>query len=387
MKNKFLAVSFLIVIFAVFLFVPAKEVLIRIHKVNFYKNDNWKTVDATGDRILDKINSLESFIENRYNNYFPFYNKINSLYYNTNLKVDSLYLDDIYLKENNDSDYIFYDKDNKFYYLVNSYDKSELVKRSNDYLEFYNGIAEKYSDINIALYLPLRYEFTASKNIKGTNDIIKSFGSKLNIKYDILDSKNVSEYLDNFYKTDHHYSSRGAYKAYQSILNMFDMDSTLEYKTKDIKTPYYGSIAKSLLLTNIKDTLTVLDYPNTLEVNIDDVNFKPMEVEDKANPFYDYYVKYYNGQYDEVIYTNDIDSNDNLLIIGDSMSWQIDYLLAANFHNTYVINIRYGKWKNNKLDLDSYIKDNNITHIVFLMEAKNSIFDIDNYKLASKVVY
>ena len=289
MKNKFLAVSFLIVIFAVFLFVPAKEVLIRIHKVNFYKNDNWKTVDATGDRILDKINSLESFIENRYNNYFPFYNKINSLYYNTNLKVDSLYLDDIYLKENNDSDYIFYDKDNKFYYLVNSYDKSELIKRSNDYLEFYNGIAEKYSDINIALYLPLRYEFTASKNIKGTNDIIKSFGSKLNIKYDILDSKNVSEYLDNFYKTDHHYNSKGAYKAYQSILNMLDMDSTLEYKTKDIKTPYYGSIAKSLLLTNIKDTLTVLDYPNTLEVNIDDVNFKPMEVEDKANPFYDYY--------------------------------------------------------------------------------------------------
>ena len=73
MKNKFLAICFLIVIFSVFLFVPAKEVLIRLHKVNFYKTDNWKTVEKSNDKIYDKIMSLESFIENRYNNYQRFY--------------------------------------------------------------------------------------------------------------------------------------------------------------------------------------------------------------------------------------------------------------------------------------------------------------------------
>ena len=388
MKNKFLAICFLIVIFSVFLFVPAKEVLIRLHKVNFYKTDNWKTVNKTNDKIYDKIMSLESFIENRYNNYFPFYNKINSTYYNLNMKL-GLVSDDIYLKENNDQDRVFYNKSNNFYYLVSNYSKEELEKRKNDYLEFYNGIANKYSNVKLALYIPLRYEYTKSKNVNNSNELVYDFVSKLDKKilYDVLDSKTTDEYLKYFYKTDHHYNANGAYKAYSSILNMYGMDNNLEYKVKDIKTPYYGSIAKSLLTTKVKDTLFVLDYPNTLKVNIDDEAFKPMEVENKANPFYDYYVKYYNGQYDEVIYQNDIDTGNNLLIIGDSMSWQIDYLLASNFDNTYVVNIRYGKWKNSNLDLDKYIKDNNITHILFLMESKNLIFDIDNFKLASKVVY
>ena len=387
MKNKFLAICFLIVIFSVFLFVPAKEVLIRLHKVNFYKTDNWKTVEKSNDKIYDKIMSLESFIENRYNNYFPFYNKINSTYYNLNMKLGLS--NDVYLKDNNDKDRVFYSKSNNFYYLVSNYSKDELEKRKNNYLDFYNGIANKYSNVKLALYIPLRYEYTKVKNVNNSNELVYDFVSKLdkNILYDVLDSKTTDEYLKYFYKTDHHYNANGAYKAYSSILNMYGMDNNLEYKVKDIKTPYYGSIAKSLLTTKVKDTLFVLDYPNTLKVNIDDTNYKPMEVENKANPFYDYYVKYYNGQYGEVIYQNDTDTGNNLLIIGDSMSWQIDYLLASNFDNTYVVNIRYGKWKNSNLDLDKYIKDNNITHILFLMESKNLIFDIDNFKLASKVVY
>ena len=389
MKNKFLTISFLVIIFGVFLFVPAKEMLIRIHKVNFYKTDNWKTVESTNDKIYDKIMSLESFIENRYNNYFPFYNKINSLYYNANMKIDSIYLNDIYLKENNDQDKIFYNKDNKFYYLVNHYSKDELKDRSKEYLDFYNGIAAKYPDVKVSLYVPLRYEYTTAKNVNKTNELVYDFTSKLdkNISYKVLDSKNTKEYLKNFYKTDHHYNANGAYKAYTDILDMWGIENNISLKTKEIKNPYYGSIAKSLLTTIVKDTLFVLDYKNDIIVNIDDVNFKPLEVENKANPFYDYYVKYFNGQYDEVIYENSNEYNRNLLIVGDSMSWQIDYLLASNFDNTYVINIRYGKWKKNNLELEKYINENHITHILFLMESKNIIFDADNYKLASKVVY
>ena len=389
MKNKFLTISFLVIIFAVFLFVPAKEVLIRIHKVNFYRTDNWKTVESTNDKIYDKIMSLESFIENRYNNYFPFYNKINSFYYNLNMKIDSLYLNDIYLKENNDLDRIFYNKKNKFYYLVNHYSKDELIDRSNEYLDFYNGIAKKFNDVNVVLYIPLRYEFTDVKNVNDTNELIYDFVSKLDKKISskVLDSNSTEEYLNNFYKTDHHYNANGAYQAYTDILDMFGIENNISLKTKEIKNPYYGSIAKSLLTTKVSDTLFVLDYKNDIIVNIEDDDFKPLEVDDHANKFYDYYVKYFNGQYDEVIYDNSNDKNRNLLIIGDSMSWQIDYLLASNFDKTYVINIRYGKWKNNNLDLAEYIEQNHITDILFLMESKNIIFDADNYKLASKVVY
>ena len=40
------------------------------------------------------------------------------------------------------------------------------------------------------------------------------------------------------------------------------------------------------------------------KVNIIDKNFKPLQLPLRSNPFYDYYVGYFNNQYDEVIYTN-----------------------------------------------------------------------------------
>mgnify|MGYP003571257694 CR=1 FL=1 len=389
MKNKFLTITFLVVIFGVFLFVPAKEMLIRLHKVNFYKSDNWKTVPKTNDKIYDKIMSLESFIENRYENYFPFYNKINSVYYNSIINIDSLYLDDIYLKENTDQDRVFYDKDNNFYYLVNKYSKDELNNRMNTEVGFYNSLASKYSNINFAIYLPLRYEMTSAKNVNGYHDMVVEFEEKLddNIQVTDLDSKTTEEYLKYFYKTDHHFNSYGAYISYNDILDMYGISSNLEFKIKEVINPYYGSMAKSLLSTKVSDTLIALDYPNNLKVKVDGEDFKPLEVDKKANPFYDYYVKYFNGQYDEVIYQSELHTGNNLLIISDSFAWQIDYLLASHFDNTYVINMRYGKWKNNNLDFDKYIKENNITHVLVLMETKNIIFDIDNFKINERVVY
>jgi hypothetical protein len=134
------------------------------------------------------------------------------------------------------------------------------------------------------------------------------------------------------------------------------------------------------------DRLTAIDTRTILGVNINDSKFKPLKVEDNSNPFYDYFVVYFNGQYDEVIYTNKSQYNRNLLIICDSLAWQIDYLLANNFDKTYVINMKYGKWQSENLILSDYIKKNNITHILFLREAKNIVFDADDYNLNERVV-
>ena len=139
-------------------------------------------------------------------------------------------------------------------------------------------------------------------------------------------------------------------------------------------------------MTRTSDTLTAMDIDNSLNVNIEDKTFKPLEVTDRKNKFYDYYVGYFSGMFDEVIYENNTHYFRNLLIIGDSLSWQIDYLLATNFDNTYVVNTKYGKWLKEDLVLSDYIEKNNITHILFLRETKNLIFDADNFKLDKKVI-
>ncbi|MBR1385809.1 MAG: hypothetical protein IJ568_03145 [Bacilli bacterium] len=388
MNKKAFIIIFLLIIFSVFLIVPIKEVLIHTGKIEFYRNDNWKTVEKTNDPIYDKIMSIEANIENRYNNYFPFYNEINSFYYNSIINIDSMYLNDIYLKDNNDKDHIFYDRDNDFFYLINKYSKEELDKRLEEQVEFYNDINNKYPSINLALYIPLRYESTSYKNINNNNDKINEFLSKLNenINAKVFDSETVEDYLKYYYKTDHHYNSYGAEKAYLDIMEMFNLENNIDFEHEIIKTPYLGSMAKSTLLRKVYDDLSAMKVSNDIKVLNVDENFKPLELEDKTNPFYDYYVKYFNGAYGEVIYENGVDYNRNLLIIGDSMSWQIDYLLAKNFDKTLVINTKYSPWTFKDLLLKDYIDTYKITHILFLREAKNIVFDADNFAVDKKVI-
>ena len=388
MKNKLIITLFIIILYSVFFFVPIKELLIRRGTINYYRSDNWELVSKSNDKIYDKIMTLEAFIKNRYNNYFPFYNKINNLYYSSIINVDKLYLKDIYLKDNADNERIFYSDENNFYYVLNKYSKKELEDRLDKEASFYNDISDKYPSVNLALYIPLRYESFKFNNINSNYDLVNEFTKKLNsnIKYDFFSVNNLEEYSKYYYKTDHHYNSYGAEIAYKDILNMFNIDNKLEISHKDIYEPYYGSMAKSTLLKKVGDKLTAIDISNSLEVNIDDVNFKPLEKRDRKDPFYDYYVGYFNGMYDEIIYKNDSSFNRNLLVIGDSYSWQVDYLLATNFDKTFVINTKYGKWIDNDLVLKDYIKENNITHILFFREAKNLIFDADNFQVDKKVI-
>ena len=388
MNKKLFVIIFLTILFSVFVFVPIKEVLIRLNIVNFYKTDNWQIVEKSKDPVYDKIESLKANVENRYNNYFPFYTSINNAYYSSIIKVDSLYLDNVYLKDNNDKDHLFYNKSNNFFFLTNRFSNEELDRRLEEQVEFYNDIDNKYPNLKLALYIPLRYENTAVGNINNNHDKVKEFTYKLNtsINYKLLDSYSTDEYLKYFYRTDHHYNSYAAENAYLDILKMYEIDNNLSIDHKTIKEKYYGSLAKSALLQKVSDKLTVMDVPNTLKFNIDNKDFKPLEIPDKSNPFYDYYVKYFNGGYDEIIYENDSNYGRNLLIIGDSMVWQLDYLLAYNFDNTYVVNTKYGKWIDNDLILEEYIEEHNITHMLFLREAKNLIFDIDNYHVNKKVI-
>ena len=61
MKNKTLIIVFLIILYAVFIFVPFKEVLLRLGLTSYYPSDNWKTVEKSNNKIYDKIMTLEAF--------------------------------------------------------------------------------------------------------------------------------------------------------------------------------------------------------------------------------------------------------------------------------------------------------------------------------------
>ncbi len=387
-KDRFIIAVFLVIIFGVFVLYPVKYLLIKTDKISFNSSDNWKTYEKSGNLIKDKVMALETAIDNRTTNYFPLYEKITSGFYNFNIKLDSLFSSKVYIKSNSDGENLFYDNQNNFYFLLNNLSSEQLNNRLKNQISFYNDINTKYSDINLYIYLPLRYEVTNLSDIHNLNNYVVTFKNSLNknIKVSSLDSLDLSQYLTYFYKTDHHYNSVGALKAYNDIVTMMDINNIKTIPFKCIYTPYYGSLAKTALNKNVSDNLLDLDYQNDVEFNQNDDKFKTRKIVKKTNPFYDYYISYYNGQYDEIKYKSDVKNNKNILIISDSLSWQIDYIIAENFENTYVINLRYGKWKNQKLYLQEYLSEHNITDILFLQEAEQQMFDLYNHNISDRVV-
>ena len=131
-SKKLLVMIFIIILYGVLLIYPVKIVLIKFEVMDFNVSDNWKYYTPTGTNIIgkvkDKIMSLETSIDNRATNYFPFFTGINSAYYKVNMKLDSLLSDEIYVKNNTDDEYIIYNKKHNFFYLINNLSTQETCE-------------------------------------------------------------------------------------------------------------------------------------------------------------------------------------------------------------------------------------------------------------------
>ena len=74
------------------------------------------------------------------------------------------------------------------------------------------------------------------------------------------------------------------------------------------------------------------------------------------------------------------------MILEDSYGWQIDDLIASHFNKTYVIDIRHDEYENGKFYIKDFMKENNITKVLFLYEAGTTFFDQYDYGMKDKVV-
>lgn len=392
-KDKYLAVAFLVVIFGIFLAIPfnfllSKLGLVSINYDNFVSYE-MKSENNFIDKINNKIGYLENSIQNKFTNYFPFYSDLNEIYQNVNFWGNSLFYKDVPIRTNSDGEYIFYDKNNKFYYLRGKYTYNELDERLDNQIKFFNNLSNK---VSLYIYIPTRYEFTklSNDNLNGYLDkFVNSLNSNISIK--VMDVDNLEQYKNYFYKTDHHWNINGALVGYYDILDMFNIIDNNNYNVvvKDNRK-FYGSMAKTALNDIVYDYICDIDYHLDYNVVVnggvpEDI-FKPRNIRlDRSYKYYDYYVSYFNGQYGKVVYDYNNSSKENLLIIGDSYTWQIDYLIAQNFNKTHVINLRYDEFKNSNFDMTSYISENNISKVLFLYDGGSTLFDQYDYNFEGRI--
>lgn len=164
------------------------------------------------------------------------------------------------------------------------------------------------------------------------------------------------EFKEDYFKTDHHWNIKGAYKAY-CIINeaMGNASSTLpcgELLTFPT-AQFYGSEARSGLDTSIGPDM-IQDYefavpnheawiygelmPNdfaaSTQAYID--GFQP------DNPFVNLYADYWHADYGQIVFVNqDNKTSKNLLIVADSFSNPMERMFLSSYSRVYVYDPRY----------------------------------------------
>ena len=394
-RDKIFNAIFCGIIGGVCLYIPVHFMLVHIGVVTKTSNDNQVVFEPIsekniGDKLSNKVNAIKTRLENEITNSFPFYNSLNGLYQNFNYCMNSFFYKEVPLKTNSDNEYIFYNKENDFYYLENQYSKDELDKRLDMQVAMFNKLANL--DIDMYLYFPTRYELTKLKD-NNLNSYVDIFKDKLSSKIKVanMDITSLEQYKNYFYKTDHHWNMNGALAGYYDIMDILGkvpVDNLEVVNKRERK--FYGSMAKSVLNNKTYDYILDVDKKLDYDVLVNGKQaselFKPRQIRlDRDYLYYDYYVQYFNGQYGEICYDYHKDNEENLLILSDSYAWQIDYLIASSFNKTYVVNLRYDKWKKEDLNLEEYMKERNIKKVLFLYEGGSMMFDQYNYNLEGRI--
>ncbi len=202
---------------------------------------------------------------------------------------------------------------------------------------------------------------------KSLSDQIKFVDS-----YPVLFSKN-KEYI--FYKTDHHWTTKGAYYVYRELSQCMGLQphERDDFHIKNVTDDFYGSLYSKSGYRGLKPDNIELYIPKrdeTVQVKIEDegkeksslYDMKSLNKKDKYNVFL-------GGNHSLIEIKSNIQSSDNLLIIKDSYANSLIPFLTEHFSNIYVVDLRY--YTEN---LNAFIKEKDIQNIVFLYNA-NTFFE------------
>lgn len=287
--------------------------------------------------------------------------------------------------ENNN---IVYGLDGYMFDKVQSIDKCQLEKNINSL----NKFCKKYKDLNITVGLiPNSYEVLKDKlpwglklynQTKLINKVYKSIKNSSINTMDILDTmkQNKDKYI--YYKTDHHWTTLGAYYAYSEYIK-YNCELPVDIdKLKSNEVNYF----LGTYFSKSKKYNTKFDVINYYDLDIDGIYIKDKRYEnmydlDKFKQR-DKYGAFIRGNNDLTIIKNSNVSNaqknnrKKILLIKDSFGNSFAPFLTYNFDEVYIVDLRY-----NSERLSKIIKDTSFDNILILYSVNNFINDVNFCKI------
>jgi len=369
MKEK---IEKIIFIFASSLIVIGTSLFTLKKPLAFSENENRYLQQFPRLSVTNLINGrLVSDIEDYINDQFPYRDTLVGLKTQVDILLGKTKINDIYISEDG--------------YLIPAFIKRNDTKKIIDTLNSFVKSNEVSVDLmlvpnSIEIYrdkLPINDE--TNDGLKEIQYIYNSFlGNTIDVTKSFL---KVKDSINLYYKTDHHWTTYGAFYAYEQYLRSqrLPLKSLSNYRIKEVTNSFYGTSYSKANYYNIEADKIYLfeDYnhyfvnyivENKTETSL--YNYDYLNKKDKYSIFLDN-----NHALIEIENLNSI-SQDNLLLIKNSYGNSFAPFIAADYKKTSVIDLRYYKG-----DVTTYIKDNNITKVLILYDINGIYTDSSIFKL------
>lgn len=191
---------------------------------------------------------------------------------------------------------------------------------------------------------------------------------------------------DIYYKTDHHWTSNGAFYAFQSWCEQTTgnvIHKQDEFKVENVTKKFRGSLYSKVLLNNSSfDEINLYDFKNpvkyTVSFNFDKKVSNTIYDLSKLNEK-DKYQVFFGGNYPELKITTENKNGRNIVIFKDSFANSFIPFILNDYENISVIDLRYFK-----SDLKEYLIENKTTDVLILYNIMNFSNDKNLRKLEIK---
>lgn len=244
---------------------------------------------------------------------------------------------------------VYVGKGNYLYTLPVEFDENRAQSNISTFEDF-----AKSCDIDINYLVVPTAGYTMQDNLPALHRRY-SDGDFLNKLYERLGAKCIKadEVLKDkesvFYKTDHHWTSFGAYNAYCAYMESQNIKpvNANEYNIETYDGFYGTTYSKSGLWLHGGDTIELYTgLPGDVTVTISDDNKEPVSYDDmffrenlEGN---DRYTVFLNGNHALIKIKNpNADANKKLLIIRDSFASSLAPFLANHYGEIFLVDLRY----------------------------------------------
>ncbi|MBF1138613.1 MAG: hypothetical protein HXL79_03630 [[Eubacterium] sulci] len=355
-------------------------ILIAVMFFNIFLPD--KNFSAEENRLLQTMQklSISSIFSGRFETKAESYAADQFMLRNMFIKIKSSFDTSLGSTESNN---VFMCKDN---YLMENISKADAKKMENNY----NSLAklkQLYPNINMDFMLvpnaanimsdklPL-FAVTEDQN-KQIDDFFKKIQSIGINPVDVRATfKKNKEKVELYYHTDHHWTTDGAYLAYQDFAKKNKLNSNIKYDALAVKNDFRGTLASKSGFTNgLNDMIkiylpkegqnyknSVIFYSDTMEKTTEFYKLNNLKKKDTYTVF---------GGSNHPIYSikTPVSSQRKLLLIKDSYANSFIPFLSQDYREIIVIDPRYFFD-----DISEIIKANGITDILFLYNT-NTFFN------------